>query len=309
VIATDKELAGPAASVAYEFLIEDGRAEDAERYSRIAEQHELDLTARFEARFAIAATDEIAAHDLPEELVLQIGALVERVKPLSRVYLVKKIVEDRPDVRAYFLSIVYGTGWFLRSEQEEVDALTGRLQEGIATLSDEITVVSINRYAGRKHIESGPGALVYARPPESLPRQVLPRWGARAQTLVLVVAALYVLMYVYFVANIRPEFNAIAGPLVLAPLIAILLVLFWSRRDDDDIHRIAGLVGVGALFGMITGAYLTEGEWTLALTPLLALGLLRPPADAPRARAALIVAVSALMGLALRLFAHNVLVG
>jgi hypothetical protein len=116
-------------------------------------------------------------------------------------------------------------------------------------------------------------------------------------------------MYIYLVANLDPGLNPIAGPIVVAPLIAIVAVLFWARRGDDTNRRIGGLVGVGALVGMVAGAYVTEGEWTFMLTPVLALGLLRPPANAPRILAALVVAAAALAGLAVRLFAHLVLVG
>jgi Zn-dependent protease with chaperone function len=309
VIELDPELAGIAASIANDFLIAEGRAEEAVPYARIAEERFAEFAAKFQARFGLKVTDQITAHDLPAELAAQIGSMLSRVKPVARAYLVKKAEPDRPELRAYFLAVVYGTGWFLGNDQHEIERTTGRLQEGVATLSKEITVVGINFYAGRKAIEGIAESIVYIRPPESLPRQVLPRWGGRAQMLVLVTAVLYLLMYVYFVANIKPQYNALAGPLVLAPLVAIVGVLFWSRRDDNDAHRVVGLVGVGALIGMIIGAYVTEGEWTLALTPVLALGLLRPPADAPWTRAPLVVAASSIMGLALRLFAHYVLVG
>jgi Zn-dependent protease with chaperone function len=309
VIELDRELAGPAASIANDFLIADGRTEEAAGYARIADEVFAALAAKLQERTGLAVGDEITAHDLPEDLAAQIDAMLSPVKPVARAYLVKKLMPDVPELRAYFLAIVYGTGWFLGNDEEEVGRMTGRLQEGVAALSTEITVVGINFYKGRNNIESTVGALVYARPPESLPRQVVPRWGRRAQALVLVTASLYLLMYVYFVANIRPEYNAVAGPLVLAPLVAIVGVLFWSRGGDDDIRRSAGLAGVGALLGTISGAYMSESEWTLMLTPVLALGLLRPPAHAPRTRAALIVAASALAGFALRLFAHTVLVG
>src|SRR4029078_6402092 len=112
-----------------------------------------------------------------------------------------------------------------------------------------------------------------------------------------------------FVANLKPGLNVIAAPLVMLPLIAIVFTLLWARGNDSSTRRIGGLLAVGGAIGMISGAFITEGEWTFVLVPLLGLGLLRPPANAPRIRAALIVAVAVLGGMAVRLLAHLVLVG
>ncbi|HEV8470867.1 MAG TPA: M48 family metalloprotease, partial [Candidatus Limnocylindria bacterium] len=309
VIELGGELGIEAASEAHEFLVAQGDTEKAERYREILAKNAAEMGEVLGARGALRTEDELVAHDLAAELVGDLTKTFVRVSPVSRAYLVKKVVADRPELRAYFLAVVYRTVWFFGHEQHEVDALTSRLQEAITSISDEITVVCVNRYAGRKKIESVDGSLVYVRRPEAVGREVLPRWGRRAQTLDLVLAVPYTLMYIYLVANLAPGLNPIAGPIVVAPLIAIVAVLFWARRGDDTNRRIGGLVGVGALVGMVAGAYVTEGEWTFMLTPVLALGLLRPPANAPRILAALVVAAAALAGLAVRLFAHLVLVG
>jgi len=309
VIELDKELAVAAASIAADFLAADGRAELAARYGRIADEHGAELEAIFEARTSLSVADDLTPHDLPGDLVTQVVAALARVTPVARAYLVKKVTNDRPDMRAYFLAVVYGTAWFLRTEQEDVDIMTGRLQEGIAALSPDITVVVVNRYRGRKEIEVVNESLIYDRPPESVPAQVLPRWGRRAQKLVLVVSVLYLLWYVFLVANLQPQFNSIAGPIVLAPLLAIVVGLFWSLRDEGVARRIAGLAAVSGLLGMLAGAYLTETEWSSVLLPVVALGLFRPPSGAPRLAGALVVALGALGGLAVRVFAHIVLVG
>jgi hypothetical protein len=222
---------------------------------------------------------------------------------------VKKVVADRPDLRAYFLTLTYETGWFLRTDQSDQQIMTSRIQEAVEAVAPEVSVVPINGYAGRKKLQELEGSVVYVRPPESLPREILPRWGARGQSIVTAVAFLYTLMYAFFVANLKSGLNILAAPIVMLPLIAIVFTLLWARGSDTAGRRIAGLFAVGALIGMIAGAFVTEGEWTFALIPLLGLGLLRPPANAPRTRAALIVGVAVLGGLTLRLIAHAVLVG
>ena len=309
-VAVDRSLAtAAAANEARSFLIADDRPEEAARYEEVVEQVAAGYTAVSAARAAIRVDDDLVAHDLGPEIAAQLAEIFPRVPAVSRVHLVKKIVPDQPELRAYFLTLAYETGWFIRTDRSDQETMTSRIQAAVQAVTPDLSVVPINGYAGRKKIEKLEGTLVYQRPPESLPREILPRWGARGQTVVTALAFLYVLMYAFFVANIKPGLNVVAAPLVMVPLVAIVFTLLWARGTDSPGRRVAALVAVGALIGMITGAFITEGEWTFVLVPLLGLGLLRPPANAPRVRAALIVGVAVLGGMALRLLAHVVLVG
>jgi Zn-dependent protease with chaperone function len=308
-IALDRTIAAAAANEMRDFLIAEDRTEEAERYEEIVtDVVEADL-AVYAARAAIRVDDELVAPDLAPEIVAQLAAIFPPVRAVSRVQLVKKVVPDQPEVRAYFLTLTYETGWFIRTDRSDREIMTSRIQEAVQAVTRDLSVVPINGYAGRKKIEQLDGTLIYERPPESLPREILPRWGARGQTVVTALAFIYTLMYAYLVANLKPGLNVIAAPIVMLPLIGIVLTLLWARGADSPGRRIAALLAVGALIGMVLGAFVYEGEWTIALIPLLALGLLRPPANAPRFRAALIVGVAVLGGLAVRLFAHAVLVG
>jgi hypothetical protein len=308
-IELDRSVRLEAAELARDFLVEAGRTQETERYDRIRDEAVEEMSADAAMRGSVSTADELSAPDLDRATASSLAETLARVKPIARAYLVRKIVPEQPDVHVYFLGLVYGTRWFLGTDQKDIDSLTGRIHEAVSQISHDVTVVIINRYAGRKKFEETPNALLFVRPPESWPRQILPRWGARAQTLALALGILYTAMYAYLVANIGPEYNAVAGPIVLAPLVASVLALFWARRGDDAARRIAGLAGVGGLIGAVAGAYLAEQEWTYVFIPLLALGLFRPPANAPPIRAALVVAVAVLAGLGLRLFAHLVLVG
>jgi len=308
-IARDRSIGAPVASEARDFLMAEGRADDATRYDGIIEEGIADATAVYTARASISVDDEIVAHDLTPEIVAQLAAIFPRVLAVSRVQLLKKVVADRPDLQAYFLAVTYETGWFIRTDQSDQQIMTSRIQRAVEAVVPDVSVIAMNWYAGRKKIHELDGSLVYARPPESLPREILPRWGARGQTIVTALAFLYSLMYAFFVANLKPGLNVLAAPIVMVPLIAIVFTLLWARSSDSPGRRVAALIAVGALIGMVTGAFITEGEWTFALIPLVALGLLRPPANAPRVRAALIVGVAVLGGMALRLIAHVVLVG
>jgi Zn-dependent protease with chaperone function len=308
-VALDRSIGAAVANDARDFLVAEGRTEEAAHYEELIEERATEQMAVHTARAALSVDDEIVAHDLGPELVAKVAAIFPRVTCVSRAQLVKKIVRDRPEVRAYFLAVTYETGWFIRTDQKDQQIMTSRIQEAVEAIAPDLSIVPVNAYAGRKKLLDLEGSLVYARPPQSLPREILPRWGARGQTIVTVLAFLYTLMYAYFVANLKAGLNVIAAPLVLLPLVVIVFALLWARGVDSASRRTAALGAVGALIGMVIGAFVTEGEWTLALVPLAALGLLRPPADAPRTRAALIVGAAVLGGLALRLIAHIVLVG
>lgn len=309
-IAVDRTIVtAAAANEARSFLVADGRPEEAQRYEGIVDEVSASYTAVAAAQAAIRVDDELVAHDLAPEVVARLAAIFPPVPAVSRVQVVKKVVPDRPELTGYFLTITYETGWFIRTERGDQQIMTSRIQEAVQAIAPDMGIVPINGYAGRKKIEQLDGALVYARPPESLPRQILPRWGARGQMIVTAIAFLYTLMYAYFVANLKPGLNVIAAPMVMLPLVAIVFTLLWARGNDSSSRRIAGLLAVGGLIGMISGAFITEGEWTFVLVPLLGLGLLRPPANAPPMRAALIVGVAVLGGMAIRLLAHTVLVG
>ena len=308
-IALDRSTGALAASEARDFLVAEGRTEDAAKYGEILREEGAEAAATYAVRAQIRSDDEIAAHDLAPDVVAAIAETLSRVKPVARAYLVRKVIPESPGPGPLFLALVYRTSWFIGTDQADANTLTARISEAITHLVPDVTVVVANGWAGTRKVEELAGAIVYRAAPTSWSRSVLPIWGRRAQTLVLVLAVPYVLMYGYLVMNLEPQLNKVAAPIVMAPLVVILVLLYWGRRADDARRRIAALAGVAGLIGMLTGAFITEGEWTFALIPLLALGLFRPPANAPRVRAALIVGVALLSGLGLRLFAHVVLVG
>ena len=308
-IELDTEIGLAAATIARDFLVTDGRSAEAERYGEIADKRVEELTEKFVERAQLSDKDELAPHDLSEAVVARVVEIVARVKPISRAYLVKKVVPDRTDVPAYFLAVVCANGWFYTNERRDHYELMQRLQDAVGEISTDITVAIVNRFTGRKGIEAVPGSLVYTRPPVPVGRDVVPIWGRRAQKLAFALAVPYVLIYVWLVVNLEPQYNKLSGPIILVPMFAAVGALFWSLRGDTGVHRQVGLAGLGGFIGLVLGAFVAEEEWTVVFVPVLALGLLRPPADVSRARAGLVVAVGAAAGLASRVIAHFVLMG
>jgi hypothetical protein len=305
----DRAAAGAAYALSHEFFSGMDQPSEAREYEqRFLAAYET-AVADEGLRTALEPSDELVGHELDGDAARAFAEMLSRVRPVARAYLVRKIVPGRPDLDAHFLAIVYGKMWFLSTEAEKIAELSARVAQAAAELKPDITVVVVNRYAGRSKIEAVPGALIYRRAPESLGRQVVPRWARRIQNGIFVLSVCYALMYVYFVANIRPEFNAIAGPIVLAPIFAVVALLFWARRADDMSRRLAGLAGVSALMGVLVGAFLTEQEWTFVFVPALALGLLRPPAEAGSRRTAAVIAAAFVGALSVRILAHLVLIG
>lgn len=308
-IVLDRSVGALAASDARDFLVAEGRTDDAAKYGEVLREEGAEAAATYAARVQIRSDDDIVVHDLAPESVAAIAETLSRVKPVARAYLVRKVVPESSEAGPLFLVLVYRTSWFIGTDQADAQMLASRISGAIAVHLPDVTVVVGNGWAGTKKADELVGTMVYRAVPTSWSRSVLPVWGRRAQTIVLVLAVPYLLMYGYLVMNLEPQLNKAAAPIVMAPLVLIVVLLYWGRRADDTRRRIAALAGVAGLIGMLTGAFITEGEWTFALIPLLALGLLRPPANAPRVRAALIVSVALLGGLGLRLFAHVVLVG
>jgi Zn-dependent protease with chaperone function len=307
-LARDPSLAVQASSLARAYLESEGRAAEATRYEQIYEQNIGLFASEVAARSSLSAQDELTSHDLPERMVGDLVELLSRVKPIARAFLVRKVVPDLPEARVHVLGILFRTGWFLSTEDHEIQTLQGRIADGVAEVSPDITVVMVNKYLGRKQIESVAGSLLYAAPPRLFGRDILPGWGATAQRIVTYLGILYFAYYVYLVTNLPPQYNSAAGLLVLVPLASIVVGLIWARREDDDMRRTVGIAAVVGFIGTILGAFVMEQEWTYVLIPVIALGLFRPPRGLP-ARTAFVTAAALSAGIALRVIAHVALVG
>ena len=152
-IALDRSTGALAASEARDFLVAEGRTEDAAKYGEILREEGAEAAATYAVRAQIRSDDEIAAHDLAPDVVAAIAETLSRVKPVARAYLVRKVIPESPGPGPLFLALVYRTSWFIGTDQADANTLTARISEAITHLVPDVTVVVANGWAGTKKVE------------------------------------------------------------------------------------------------------------------------------------------------------------
>jgi Zn-dependent protease with chaperone function len=129
----DADAIFPACEVAYGFLHERGREEEAFRYRERAEQHFELLGKAQEERQDIAVDDELEPHDLPEELVERIRSAVAGQEEIAEAYLVRKRVDHlRDEYPLYVIGIIPRKRWRQLWKDEDAD------KDGGATLAERV---------------------------------------------------------------------------------------------------------------------------------------------------------------------------
>jgi Zn-dependent protease with chaperone function len=151
----------PACEVAFNFLIEHGRSEDAEAYERRARARFSLLSAAQEERGVTSADDEFAAADLAPEALAQLRNRLAENTAVRRAYLVRKEVEHLADVPLYVVVVFPRRSELFRREDDA--SLARRLVDAIELPVDFHVVVPGPRNPLRKRIAAVPGAKVYER--------------------------------------------------------------------------------------------------------------------------------------------------
>lgn len=132
----DDEAIKPAAEIAYRFLIQHKRGDEAARYK--AAWHERDalecLAASERAQFG--PTDRYEAHDLAESDVIAIRDALRSLGFIRSAWLVRKSVHHFPDKPVYLLMV--RTRFFSRVSTENAVIRVGR----VLSLGDNVTVAA-----------------------------------------------------------------------------------------------------------------------------------------------------------------------
>jgi Zn-dependent protease with chaperone function len=146
--------------VAYPFLADAGRQQEAERYRQKAEERARLEHEAGEERGNLAAADPVTRHELPATVVLHVVEVLRRFDAVKRAWLVRKVGRWRllPEWQVYVLivkrgGLALGTAWGLADDIRAALQVPGYLfvvpdEEGWAPL--------------RKQAEGIDGALVYS---------------------------------------------------------------------------------------------------------------------------------------------------
>jgi len=156
----------PACQVAYGYLREHGRDEEAERYRKRAEGQVNVFEQAAGERESVSVDDRLEPANLPDELLAGLREKVARHDDVGEAYLVRKRTDHLDDSHPlYVLAIVpksgFRTAW--RETDQEADSLEERVARDIS-LPGEFVVAKVGRKSPlAQHLARIDGALLYAR--------------------------------------------------------------------------------------------------------------------------------------------------
>jgi Zn-dependent protease with chaperone function len=165
----DADAIFPACEVAYGFLHEHGREEEASRYRERAERHVELLGEAQEERQDISVDDELEPHDLPDEVVDRIRSVVAQQEEIAEAYLVRKRVEHlRDEYPLYVIGIIPRKRWRQLWKDEDADkdggaTLAERVAEGLDLPVDFHVIVPGPRSGMDKRLEQVERAKIFGR--------------------------------------------------------------------------------------------------------------------------------------------------
>ena len=137
----------PACEIAYGFLRERGREDEAERYRERAERQVEVLNAAAEERFSVSVDDELEPPDLAEELLERIRRKVAWHEDVVAAYLVRKRAAHLDDTHPFYvLALVPKSGFRAawREADEDYEPLEERVARDLAFTDDEFMVARVD---------------------------------------------------------------------------------------------------------------------------------------------------------------------
>ncbi|HYZ78256.1 MAG TPA: M48 family metallopeptidase [Gaiellaceae bacterium] len=130
-IERDPDAVLPACEIAYRFLRERGREEEAARYRERAERQVEVLDAAAEERWGVSVDDELEPPDLPEEVLERIRRKVAWHEDVREAYLVRKRAAHLDDAHPFYVLALVPKGGF-RAAWREADDDYEPLEERVA---------------------------------------------------------------------------------------------------------------------------------------------------------------------------------
>jgi Zn-dependent protease with chaperone function len=107
----DPDAVLPSCEVAYAFLADRGETDRAHAYQHRAEQQIREFQAAADERDDVAPGDPLGPHDLPEELVDPLRAVLATERRVKRGYLARKVMRHLPDRAPLYLVALSVSRW------------------------------------------------------------------------------------------------------------------------------------------------------------------------------------------------------
>lgn len=160
----DLEAVLPGCQVVYAYLNQQGRAEEAERYRKRAEQHYELLVRAQQERATVSAGDRFEPHPLSAEAVEELRRQLSRYPQVGAALLVRKAVSCFPEKPLYVLGIVPHRPWYKPHSETSDHQLAQRLAAELQAPGQTRIIVFNRHTAGlKKLLRKAPGAEIYRR--------------------------------------------------------------------------------------------------------------------------------------------------
>lgn len=162
-IAQDIDIVISGCQLIYTFFQNQGNSEQAEVYRQRAEQHyELILKAKQE-RATISANDEFQPHNLPVAELEQLRQQLSRYPQITKVYLLRKVVQYFPERELYILGVVTKVSFWDNNAESENARLVNSLNETL-NFPYSVFILVLNSYANiEKKFKKLPNTIIYNR--------------------------------------------------------------------------------------------------------------------------------------------------
>ena len=165
-MASEPEAVLPACEVAYEYLVGQGRREEAERYGVRAEVRMRQIEQAVEERSELDLETGLEPHELPAEVVSSLEGGLAQHDDVARAYLARKRVRHLDDEDPlYVVAVVPSQRWrtLWREAGDEEPSLADRLDEALELPVSFSVVVPHPRSDLEQRLQRIPGSRVYSR--------------------------------------------------------------------------------------------------------------------------------------------------
>jgi Zn-dependent protease with chaperone function len=166
-IERDPEAVLPACEIAYRFLRERGREDEAARYRERAERQVEVLNEAAEERSGVSVDDELEPPDLPEEELERIRRKVAWHEDVVQAYLVRKRAAHLDDTHPFYVLALVPKGGFRAAWRETDDGyepLEERVARDLAFMDEELMIARLDwRSPMVRRLAEIEGAKIFSR--------------------------------------------------------------------------------------------------------------------------------------------------
>jgi Zn-dependent protease with chaperone function len=166
-MASDPEAVLPACEIAFFYLKDKGREQEAERFRARAEEQLQAFEHAGAERESVTAEDRLLPHDLSAEIVESVRSQLARHDDIERIYLARKEVRHLADeYPLYVVGVIRPQGWRARRKEAndpEGPTFAQRLAAELTLPVDFFVIVPGRRSKLRDRFAEVPGAEIFRR--------------------------------------------------------------------------------------------------------------------------------------------------